>query len=61
LIAVAVIDQTTPLLEQEGSPKGGVVVESKVSRAFRFDYHPGALRHPSCSRRGVQSFKDRAL
>src|SRR4029079_6157414 len=39
----------TPLLEQEGWPKAGVVVR----RVVRSIYHPVAARHPSCSRRGA--------
>src|SRR4051812_45897244 len=49
-------DVSTPLLEQEGWPKAGVVVRSKwFWKVVRSIYHPVAARHPSCSRRGVDT------
>jgi hypothetical protein len=41
--------EDTPLLGEEGCPKGGVVAHK--SHRFETD-HPGASRHSSCSRRG---------
>ena len=40
----------TPLLKEEGGPKGGVVAHKSCDS--RTD-HPGASRHPSCVGRGV--------